>query len=189
MKQSLRVYLAIAALLLGIVLLYLLLRYEEGFAAPAVTHSIYLNMPEKGNPTLVDGAGLSVTPPTNTTTNLTVSYGKQKYTLNDYVVYAYGKNCSPVKADPRQFVPLKNKTGDCWYNVTIPGTQIKVLTPDGSKAIGADGAITGKQVPQTGIVVSALSRANCGNPVTTELPGLPNDKTKQANIRIDLSLS
>jgi len=190
MAKNSYAYLAIGVLVLGIILLCLFLRSTEGFApAPKVTHSIYLMMPNKGNSLLVDGAGLAVTPPTDKTTNLIVSYGKKQYTLDDYVIYAYGKNCSPVKADPRKFAPIKNKTGDCWYNITIPGTQIKVLTPDGSKALGANGALTGKQMPQTGIIISALSRANCGNPVTTGLPSLPNDKTKLANIRIDLSLS
>ena len=180
MAKNSYAFFAIGVLVLGIILLCLFLRTTEGFAtAPTVTHSIYLMMPEKGLPTLVSDAGLAVTPAIE---KCTISYGKKTYTLQDYSVHAFGTNCTD-KTIPR------DKNGNCWYKVTIPGTAISVTTTDGKKAIGANGLLTGKQAPQAGIVVDGLSRANVGSPATANLPSIPTDKTKLANLRIDLSLA
>ena len=185
MKNSMRDFFGIGALVLGIILLCLFLRYTEPFAnaPPAVTHSVYLYLPSSGAAQLVDGAGLTVA---TVTDKCKISYGTKTYSLQDFNMYAFGSNCID-KTIPR------DKNGNCWFKVTVPGTLIKVLTYDEKTTLAANGLLTAKPVAQPGITVTGLSRANCGNPVTdkTKLINLETDKTKPAknpNIRIDLSL-
>lgn len=184
MKNSMRAFFAIGALVLGIIVLCLFLRYTEPFVtAPAVTHSVYLYLPAAGAAQLVDGAGLTITTAID---KCNISYGKKTYSLQDFNMHAFGSNCIDKK------IP-RDKNGNCWFNVTVPGTRIKVLTNDEKSTLAANGLLMAKQVAQPGITVTGLSRANCGNPVTdkTKLPNLETDKTKPpklANIRMDLSL-
>ena len=172
-KHSMRGFYALGAIILCIILLYVIIRTVEPFEDNK--KSIYLYMPATGNATVVDAAGLSVTPTTN---KCTVSYGSKTYTLNDYNIFAYGKNCTDQKA--------KDKNGNCWYKVTVPGNPVTVSNDTGSSVIGAKsnaGLLTTKQKAEKGLTITQFSRANCSNP-ETNTGILPN----KANIRIDLIL-
>jgi hypothetical protein len=172
-KHSIRGYYALGALVLGIILLYIVIRNVEPFEDNK--KSIYLYMPATGNATVVDAAGLTVTPSTN---KIVISYGSNKYTLANYDVHAYGRNCTDQKA--------KDKNGNCWYKVTVPGNPVTVSNYEGTAAIGAKsnaGLLTIKQKAEKGLTVTQFSRANCSNPETST-DKLPN----KANIRIDLTL-
>lgn len=77
----------------------------EGFIdVPQTTYNIYLNM--KGSALImVDGAGFATTSSIGT---YIIPYGKTKYTLKDYNIHAYGKNCTATSRDT---------SGNCWFNV------------------------------------------------------------------------
>ena len=172
-KHSMRGFYVIGALVLGIILLYIVISNAEPFQNN--TKSIYLYMPATGNATVVDAAGLMVTPSTN---KIVISYGSKTYTLANYDVYAYGRNCIDQIA--------KDKNGNCWYKVTVPGNAVTLSNYDGKATIGAKsnaGLLTIKQKAEKGLTLTQFSRANCSNPETNKAI-LPN----KANIRIDLIL-
>lgn len=172
-KHSMRGFYALGALVLCIVLLYVVIRNNEPFAD--MKKRIFLYMPATGNATVVDAAGLSVTPTTN---KITISYGSKTYTMANYDIFAYGKNCRDQKA--------KDKNGNCWYTVSVPGNPVTVSNHTGSSVIGAKsnaGLLRTKQKAEKGITITQFSRANCSNPETNTAI-LPN----KANIRIDLTL-
>ena len=172
-KHSMRGFYALGALVLCIVLLYVVMRNVEPFTNNK--KSIFLYMPATGNARVVDAAGLSVTPTTN---KITISYGSKTYTMANYDIFAYGKNCTDQKA--------KDKNGYCWYKVTVPGNPVTLSNYDGNAAIGAKskaGLLTIKQKAEKGLTITQFSRVNCGYPETNTAI-LPN----KANIRIDLML-
>ena len=191
-KQNMRTFYALSALVVGIVVLCLFVKHYESFVpGPAPTllgsniSSIFLRLDSNNKLTFVSSTTTNIST-TLSTNEIKINVPKNT-TLNDYGIYVYGTG---GQCTTTSYAFSLDNTKNCWYlasNGITLSTVIKNL--DSNIASSYTKQIQPNKVPVSianGVIsIKGVNIANTG--ITSKTPQLTN--VTIPNIRIVLSLS